>query len=765
MWGIKGILFLIAFLPLYVTPWMVFPYITGKNFAFRILVEFAAVLWLGLLSIDKKYRSLQSPLTISILIFTFVVGLANMLGVSPYNSFWSNYERMEGYITILHLVLYYLMARSVLRSKKDWAVLFHIILLVSVVVSIHAFLTIPEITAAQTRYVMEYGTRMLGTIGNPPFLATYLLLSCFFGFILIFSAQRFYLKFIYSLIIIVNSIAIYFTSSRGAILGAVIGLFIFMALLFLGKSDASRMKRVKRGIIFFAVIFCFVSIVYFIVTGNGIVKQDRTLSRFATMFSDPSVHTRLDTWKIAWEGIKERPILGWGQENFVAAYTVNSIPLVHEHIWLDRAHNIVIDWLIRAGIAGLLSYLAIFVCAYYTILIFLRKKALSERSAYLLFAAFAAYFIQNLFTFDTISSYLLFFTSLAFLDKIGIDGERPLAQQSHSLKMTGLNPAYIIFPAFIVFLLGCYHLNYKPMKVSRVFIEMADSRGNNDTYADLLDDFINILSLETFGDTLVRRGMSSISYSIIKRNLYGHKGAMDLIKRTAEELLKGMRANSFDLKYITDMINFYKAIAVYEPSYIDKTEVLIKESMRMNPEYQWLYMALSDICILKKDYEASYINVKKIVDMDPGDDKRHMKLALAAIYSSREEVVKRSLQNVKNIRMGENENIASGRKSVFSASEIYQIAQVYLHMKQMDKAILYYEELITLTSDREKLDYYREFRFFEPENKARIHFEAANIYSAAGNQEKALHHVQKSVEFDPANFTDKAEKFISSLTK
>ena len=69
VWGIKGAVFLIPCLPLYVTPSMAFPYITGKNFAFRILVEFAAALWLGLIASNKEYRLRNSAITISILIF------------------------------------------------------------------------------------------------------------------------------------------------------------------------------------------------------------------------------------------------------------------------------------------------------------------------------------------------------------------------------------------------------------------------------------------------------------------------------------------------------------------------------------------------------------------------------------------------------------------------------------------------------------------------------------------------------------------------
>ena len=99
---------------------MVFPYITGKNFAFRIIIELAAVFWISLLASNKDFRPKNSLITISVLLFTFIVGLSDIFGVSPYNSFWSNYERMEGYITILHVTLYFIIIKSILKTKNDW---------------------------------------------------------------------------------------------------------------------------------------------------------------------------------------------------------------------------------------------------------------------------------------------------------------------------------------------------------------------------------------------------------------------------------------------------------------------------------------------------------------------------------------------------------------------------------------------------------------------------------------------------------------------
>src|SRR3989344_5974090 len=94
-------------------PNLFFPYITGKNFTFRILTELLVGGWLILMLRDATYRPRRSLLLIAITVFTFTVALADAFSVNPLKSFWSNFERMEGFVTIAHLLLYFLVAGAI----------------------------------------------------------------------------------------------------------------------------------------------------------------------------------------------------------------------------------------------------------------------------------------------------------------------------------------------------------------------------------------------------------------------------------------------------------------------------------------------------------------------------------------------------------------------------------------------------------------------------------------------------------------------------
>ncbi len=98
---------------------MLFPYITGKNFAFRILVEIAAASWVMLMILDKGFRPKKSALLWVYAAFVFVLLLADIFSVNITRSFFSNFERMEGFISHAHLFLYFLMLITLFKDKAS----------------------------------------------------------------------------------------------------------------------------------------------------------------------------------------------------------------------------------------------------------------------------------------------------------------------------------------------------------------------------------------------------------------------------------------------------------------------------------------------------------------------------------------------------------------------------------------------------------------------------------------------------------------------
>lgn len=167
-------LFLVLFLPFIVADSQLFPFITGKGFVFRILVEILFGVWLVGLVWNAELRPRFSWIMGTVLTFVVIIAAADIFGVSPYKSFWSNFERMEGLVTLLHLLAYFLIAGTVLNIRSRWQAFFNISVVASVMMSIYAFFQLGgEIV------INQGGVRVDGTFGNAAYLAVYMLFNFF----------------------------------------------------------------------------------------------------------------------------------------------------------------------------------------------------------------------------------------------------------------------------------------------------------------------------------------------------------------------------------------------------------------------------------------------------------------------------------------------------------------------------------------------------------------------------------------------------------
>ena len=83
-----------------------FPYITARNFYFRIIIEIVFALWIILILRDKNYLPKKSWVLWAVTALIGILILSTLNSANPYKSFWSNYERMEGLIGFFHLFAY-----------------------------------------------------------------------------------------------------------------------------------------------------------------------------------------------------------------------------------------------------------------------------------------------------------------------------------------------------------------------------------------------------------------------------------------------------------------------------------------------------------------------------------------------------------------------------------------------------------------------------------------------------------------------------------
>ena len=119
---------------------------------------------------------------------------------------------------------------------------------------------------------------------------------------------------------------------------------------------------------------------------------------------DTSVKGRIASQSTGLQSVADRPVFGWGPENYSVAYdrhiSVETSTTVRESF--DQAHNKLLEELVTRGVVGLLAYLAIWAYVFLAVLRRARRQAAREQVYTLLIgAALLGYFVQNLFLFDT----------------------------------------------------------------------------------------------------------------------------------------------------------------------------------------------------------------------------------------------------------------------------------------------------------------------------------------------------------------------------
>lgn len=412
-----GLIFISPFVLLIVSGSMFFPFITGKNFAFRIIVEVMFASWLLLALYEPVYRPRLSYILYSILGLVGVMFVANLLGESPHKSFWSNYERMEGWVTLLHFLLYFVVLSSVLTTEKLWNRFLNTTLVVAVIMSFFALAQMADV------YEVSQGTswRVDGRFGNSSYLGVYMLFHIFIAAWLWLRAKSSPHKWTYVGLIVFFTFILSQTGTRGAMYGLIGGSIMTFFYLALMSPKGALVKRWSlAGLLVFVLLVAGV----WVARDTEFVKNNPALNRFAsTTLAEGNI--RFTVWQMALEGVKESPVLGWGQENFSYVFNKYYNPSLYgAEPWYDRTHNIFLDWLIAGGALGLLAYLLILISAlWYSVLKpfyqklkghkFAESFSVSEQA--LILGLLAAYMFQNLFVFDNIGSWIFYAVVLALI--------------------------------------------------------------------------------------------------------------------------------------------------------------------------------------------------------------------------------------------------------------------------------------------------------------------------------------------------------------
>lgn len=542
-WAALGALFLVPLAPLVVADTFFFPFITGKGFYLRIVMEIAAVAWAVLALLDRDYRPRLSMIGAVVAGFVLWMFVADAFAINAAKAFWSNFERMEGWVYLVHLLGFFFAASAVLRAEKKWRAWFLWSLFVAGILSGHALLQLSGSAA-----VHQGSTRIDASLGNSAYLAIYLLFSTFVAGWLALTEKRTWLKWSLITLAVLEGVLIFFTETRGAILGLVCALLLaaFLTALTAGK----RARQWAVG----ALVLLLVSIgSVYLARNSAFVQENRILQRVSSI-SLSDGQTRFTIWRMAFQGALERPLTGWGQEGFNYIFNKYYDPsLYRQEQWFDRAHNAFIDWLTAGGVPAFLLYLSLFGSAF---VLLWRSPELSRPERIALSVALLGYAIHNTFVFDNLYSYVYFFAVLALIDS---QVARPLKWMEQAPVLEPVAGATYALPvAAVVLGVLVWFVNIPGMRVANGLIRALSPSTSG--VKENLAAFSDLAARPAFAAQEVREQLTSFAAAVARTPSIANEQKQQAVSLAVSEMQKQVASYPLDARERLQLGYLYNAI-------------------------------------------------------------------------------------------------------------------------------------------------------------------------------------------------------------
>lgn len=705
----------ILFTPFYFYTGMFFPYITGKNFFFRIAVEIISALYIVLAMLDARYRPKFSPVLWAVAATLSALVISTILGVDTYRSFWSNFERMEGLISHLHLAAYFLVLASVLKTELEWRRFFYAISASGALMAIYGYLQAFDISSIS----VQSGLRVDGSFGNASYMAIFMLFNVFIAVYLFLTESKNWLKYIFGALVLFGIPVVFLTATRGAILGLVGG-FIIMAALF---SFLMKDRRVRTASIVVVLSVVIVISVFLLVQNKEFVSKNYVLSRFANLtFAERTIQSRFTIWAMSFEGFKERPILGWGIENYNQVFNKYYRPsLWLQEPWFDRAHNVVFDWLLSSGILGLLTYLSIFGSALYVLWqkYFLEKSYEKLVMATVFSSLLAAYFFHNFFVFDNLLSYILFFSILAFAHFRTVSDKETDAKLSFS-------PAHSFLSAVLLFglIFSLYFLNVKPILANTALLKtLKDISVQGQSVDVILSDFQKALSYNTFANQEIREQLSAYANGVAASNLPSNLKGKAVLFATGE-LEKQIKETPNEVRAYIFLSGMYSNVGRHKDAL-----AAIERALELSPKKQQIFFLLADTYMSLGDNQKAYEAVKTAYEADPEFEQAVKNFAVLAVIRGRVDEAEEALIRKFGTIIVPEQGLAT---AYAGAGEYGKVRDIWL-----------------------------EFIRTEPQN-IQYRVNLAATYMELGQRQEAIKELEKAIELNP-QFKEAGGYFISEI--
>ena len=715
---------LVLVVPLFVAPHIVMGIVFVKLVVFQILVALLLAIYFVLWGLDpNRYKPKFTWLSLSVLLFAGALIVSTIFSVQPFISFWGSAFRYNGLFSYLHYFVYFFVLSWAIHGKEQWLKLLRITIYISLAVVVYGiaqycrFPFMPELD----------GIRLVATLSNPLTLAQYLLLLFFPTVVYGLKTSHKKLRWLLFSIATLQFVAILFTGARGAIIAFAIG-STFFAIYYVWIYYKALFRK--------ALIISIGSLVALslLMWGSGqIFESDNYLLNRVTSINlaNSTAQSRLNAWGIAWKASFDRPLTGYGLDNFSIVFDKYYHPFAekfsNDETWFDRAHNSFLDYLVMTGIFGFLAYILLLLIALWQSF----KIAINEKNnwkkhlAVSLSATLVVYIIFNLSAFDAGSAYIIFFFLLALLNSLAI-------QRSASLSSKSLRWSWMLYMLAISMVIVLLPIHYKHIIVNRtagyaiaVFYEK-DFIKSFELVNQSLDygTFIN----PAIGSRLIQAGrdLSTISEAVSNKDILISIG--DLFGEIIKDSQNG--------KYYAMLGDYCGGLISIDDSAINKMNQAFNESAVLSPNRPFLYLNWGSILTVRlNEHKEAIQKFQKAVSIYPEFPLASFWLGIGQISGKQLEEGNGSLKQAAKLGFDLESNEA-----------LSTLATAFEKAGEYNKASSVYNQLVADLGDKSLEPYYATLSFYYRIGWYKEAHDLAMIYLNVYPEDKAVLNLVSKIE-------------------
>jgi len=696
----------------------------------RLIMIAILSIWSVKIMLKQEHRFIRTPLDYPVLSYFLACTVATLTSVHVLVSFMGFYGRYEGLSTLYIYCLLYFITTNFIKTKDQILRIMYTVIVAGVCMGIYGVIQRMGLDPYAWGGVVTW-QRIIGTIGQPNFLAAYVDMAFIIGLALLLNMKKLQWSLdlnnlvdlilraglVLSLFIIY--VCVLYTQSRGGFVGIFAGLSLFFILANRHKTlEKYRELGVLFGLIFVITIITSLNPA---TSPFGRAESEATKAGELSTLETPIISynatlSRFETWKSAYKIIVDRPFFGIGQEVLKMVfprYETDKFRFYEGfHVKQDRCHNEVCDMGVTRGTITLAIYVWMLATFFYLGVKVIRGDYDPDLKLYT--ASFlggsAAYLVQNQFSFGVVAITTLLWVMMGMTASIYVKPEqKPYKEQVDLMNMPWLTFALIVIIAI--------YLSFLSTIQFRADIYFKDARSLEDVrrFDDAIKQFERSLKISPYeGGTWTHYGISSLNVAQVSQNNDSIKKALDIFSVTYK--LDAYNADNF---YIAGRAYFI--LSYSDPSLIPSVILSEKKAISIDPRYAEAYQVLGAMYERNGRNQDAADMYQKAVEINP-------QIAEAVT----------GLSNVY-LRMGNlNKVIAiySDFLAKYPNNPIFQenLAAIYVRRGESQKALKIYEDMLVTN----------------PQN-VRALVNLGFLSSKMGNSTKARDSFERAIMADPRN--------------